>query len=290
MLRWTPSGAVTLPDTVQIRVEVSYPDRLPAGAPSPTRRLEPNELIDNIVYFTKGLDTPRTRPCVSMVLSGHGVATRSDIPTALRQARALGVRWTVLHAGHSELDRIDVSWMDGLVDRLVLPVHRAAPLDRYEHLVAACRARAISVVFAVDLRASLLPDLPEVAGALDALKPAAIVFTWPFPMDGLPAERASEDAHWREQVERGLQAVQNAPALVRGLPICYLPQHPSLFRRTSNRWYVDAAHQKQHALLFLPDVVQFDKADACRFCTMDHLCDGFFQPYLAQGHRPLQPV
>ena len=290
MLRWTPAGAVTLPDTVQIRAEVAFPDRLPAGAPPPSRRLEPQELADNVEYFTKGLDTPRTRPCTSMVLSGHGVATRPDLPTALQQARDLGVRWTVLHAGPSELDRVDVAWMEGLVNRLVLPVHRSDTLGRLGQLVRDCRQSGISVVFAVDLRATLLPDLPAVAGALDAFEPASIVFTWPFPAAGSPAQRAPAPEGWRESLVHSLRAVRRAPTLVRGLPICYLPESAQHFRRTTNRWYVDAAHQQQRALLFLPDVVQFDKSDACRFCSMDHRCDGFFQPYLSAGHRPLQPV
>ncbi len=290
MLRWTPSGAVKLPDTVQFRVAANYPDRLLAGAPEPSRCLDPDEVLQNIQYFTTGLQTPRTQPCTSLVLSGHGVATRSDIPNAIESARRLGMRWIVLHAGPGELVHIAVDWMEGLVNRLVLPVHSADTLERLEHLVTACRRRDISVVFAVDLRSSILPDLPRTSSALDALKPAAIVFTWPFPIDGHVAARAPDPDTWQQLVTQGLAAVQDTPTLIRGLPLCYLPEHTARFRRTSNRWYVDAAHQQSAAMLFLPDVVKFDKSDACRFCAMDHRCDGFFDPYLDAGHAGLRPM
>jgi len=290
MLRWTPSGAVSTPETVQIRVEVSYPDRLQAGAPLPSRRLEPAELAANIHYFTTTLDTPRTRACTSLVLSGHGVATRPDIPAAIDQGRQDGLKRVVLHAGASELHRLDVRWLEGRVDCLVLPVQHADALPRLEDLVEACRAHGTDVVFAIDLRASLLPHLPRIARTLDQHRPAAIVFTWPFPRAGQPAERAPHPGQWRSTLESALDAVAHTPKLVRGLPLCHLPGRASLFRRTSNRWYVDAAHQAGEALLFLPDVVRFAKSDACRFCTRDQACDGFFQPYLDAGHPPLRPV
>jgi hypothetical protein len=290
MLRWTPSGAVTLPDTVQIRVEVAYPDRLPAGAPRPSRRLEPGELLDNIRYFTFGLDTPRTRSCTSLVLSGHGVATRDDVPEAVRVARESGMRWVVLHASPSELDHLHIPWMHGQVDRLVLPVQSADVRPRLRELVQSCHSHAVTVAFAVDLRAELLPHLPELAADLDALRPASIAFTWPFPVDGRPASRAPGPQAWEAPLTQALAAVSHTPVLVRGLPVCYLPGHASVFRRTSNRWYVDASHQKDAALLFLPDVLRFDKLDACRFCTRDATCDGFFLEYLDGGHRRLQPV
>lgn len=290
MLRWTHSGAVTTPRTVQIRVEVSYPDRVPAGAPSPARRLEPDELTANIRYFTEALRGPRTQPCSSLVLSGHGVATRADVPAAIRLARQLGVEWVVLHAGPEELSHLDTRWMEGAVDRLVLPIHAKAVLPAVAELARECTARGVSVVFAVDLRARLLPDLVELAATLDRLAPAALVFTWPFPSGGAPAVRAPRPGTWEAPLRRAVEGVTATPTLVRGLPACHLPELADRFRRTTNRWYVDAGHQRADALLFLPDVVRFAKSDACRFCTQDRSCDGFFQPYLDSGHPPLRPV
>ena len=290
MLRWTPSGAVSTPATVQIRVEVSFPDRLQAGAPLPPRRLEPEELRDNIHYFTRVLDGPRTRPCTSLVLSGHGVATRTDLPDAVRVGRESGLGWVVLHAGAAEIDHIDVGWMGGAIDRLVLPVHSADTVPELVSLVDACRAVGVTVVLAVDLRRSILPHLEDVARRLGAAQPAAVVFTWPFPGAVEPAPRAPAPGSWKPALEAPLDALPHTPTLIRGLPLCHVPGRLQQFRRTTNRWYVDAAHQRADALLFLPDVVQFAKSDACRFCAQDGVCDGFFQPYLDAGHPPLKPV
>mgnify|MGYP000509775501 FL=1 len=290
MLRWTPAGAVTTPDTVQMRVEPHFPDRLPAGAPAPTRRLGVAELQDNIRYFTEGLDTPRSRPCRALVLSGHGVATREDVPEAIALGRSLGIRWVVVHAGSQELPRVDAGWMKQRVDRLVVPIHSVRDLDTAHHLAAGCRKAGVSVVFAIDLRADLLAHLGQVAHTLDQLGAASMVFTWPFPAHGLPALRAPGPGTWKAALTDALAKVTRTARLVRGLPACHLGELPGPQRRTSNRWYVDADHQQRDALLFLPDVVAFHKPDACRFCAHDGHCDGFFSEYLEAGHPPLQPM
>jgi len=290
MLRWTPSGAVSTPATVQIRVEDQYPDRLSAGAPQPTRSLHPDELRQNILYFTQKLNTPRTRPCTSLVLSGHGVATRPDVPAAIALGREHGLQWVVLHAGTDELARVSVPWMQGLVDQLVLPVRGDAPLGRLLSLVEACRAHRVGVVFAVELNRDTVPTLPEMATRLAAATPASVAFTWPFPRAGGPAERAPTPGSWEVPLSSAIEALRGTRLVIRGLPTCHVSGHADRFRRTSNRWYVDASHQQQEAMLFLPDVVQFTKSDACRFCSMDDRCDGFFQAYIDHGHPALAPL
>jgi hypothetical protein len=78
---------------------------------------------------------------------------------------------------------------------------------------------------------------------------------------------------------------------VKGLPACYLGEWKHLAGRTANRWYVDADHQLDRALLFFPDVVAFHKGEACRFCPADGACDGFFATYLRRpGFPPLRPL
>ena len=79
MLRWTAAGAVSTPTWVQIRVQRSYPGRIRAGAPTPTRSMSPEELAENIRHFTQGLQGTRSVPCTGLVLSGVGVARREDV-------------------------------------------------------------------------------------------------------------------------------------------------------------------------------------------------------------------
>ena len=49
---------------------------------------------------------------------------------------------------------------------------------------------------------------------------------------------------------------------LKGLPSCYLGELAALNRRSANRWYVDADHQLDQALMFFPDVVSFHKDEA----------------------------
>ena len=54
MLTWTGSGAVERPRVVQIRVQRSYPGRVRAGAPVPTRSMTCEEVLANVRYFAAG--------------------------------------------------------------------------------------------------------------------------------------------------------------------------------------------------------------------------------------------
>ena len=91
MIRWTTGGAVSNPTTVQVRVQRSYPGRIRAGAPVPTRSMSPEEVETNVRWFTEGLDTPRSAPCTALVMSGVGVGQRRDTPTAIALGRQLGI-------------------------------------------------------------------------------------------------------------------------------------------------------------------------------------------------------
>ncbi len=290
MLRWTSAGAVSTPETLQVRVEAHHPDRLPAGAPTATRRLTPDELRANVHWFTEGLRGPRTRPCTTLVLSGHTVATRPDVPSLLDYGRELGIRRVVLHAGNAELAALDLSWMRGRVDTLVLPLHSPGEVLSLVSLARRAIDATLAVTFAIDLNRSVLPHLPSLVRQLDELRPAQIVVTWPFPTHEAPAERAPSPHTWAHPLAEALRQPRQNPLIVRGLPACHLVGIPAPIRRTTNRWYVDAEHQMENALLFLPSVVTFTKPDVCRFCVRDSDCDGFFQAYLDNGHPPLSPL
>lgn len=294
MLRWTPSGAVAAPETVQIRVQRSYPGRIRAGAPVPTRSLSPAELESNLRYFTEGLRGPRSRPCVRLVLSGVGVASRPDLAAALDLARELGLEHTVLHVGPEDLADLDVAPLAGRVAMLVLPVQPVgSALDAAARALGRAAEAGLPVAANTVLSAEALAALSAAARLLASAAPRQVTFTYPFPVDEgvaaslpLPAEAlAALGPALRILEAAGVQAV------IKGLPACHLGAEADRLRRTSNRWYVDADHQREEALLFFPDVVRFHKEDLCRFCERDASCDGSFAAWLRRpGVPPLRPI
>lgn len=293
MLRWTAAGAVESPTTVQIRVQRSYPGRIRAGAPLPTRSMDATEIAENIRHFTVGHRTPRTRPCTGLVLSGVGVAGRPDTPGHIDLARSEGVERVVLHVGPEDLAGLEpATWRDR-VDTVVLPLRPGAELAAAVQAAARLTAAGLSVATHTVLDADALPHLGDVVAALVRLPPHRHTFTFPFPTSPDVVASAPDS---REVVARLLPSLTNldragVPAAVKGLPACHLERYGHLVDRTGNRWYVDADHQRDDALLFLPDVVAFHKDDACRFCRRSDDCDGFFREWLARpGTPPLSPL
>ena len=293
MIRWTAAGAVPTPTTVQVRVQRSYPGRIRAGAPVPTRSMSREELLENLAFFTEGLTGPRTKPCTGLVLSGVGVATRSDIPEAIETARSKGVTWVVLHVGGEDLDSLNPERFAGLVDTLVTPVQpeNGTLVDVCEAIKRA-HAAGLKVSANTVLTANALPALSRAARPLAKAQPDAMTFTYPFPINGNEATSAPNPGRVMSALRPALAVLDRAgvAAKIKGLPACHLGPDAHRLGRTSNRYYVDADHQTENALVFFPDVVRFHKDDSCRFCTRNEHCDGFFSTYLRRpGLPPLRP-
>ena len=292
MLTWTGAGAVERPRTVQIRLQRAYPGRVRAGAPVPTRSMPTDEVEANLQHFaTAGT---RGAACHSLVLSGVGVAGREDLPGLCGSARALGMQRITLHAGVEDLGRIASDTLP--VDLLVLPLQ---PGESGATLAAGARAlaHAREAGVAVAANASLTPENVRMLAAIGRVavagRAASLTFTFPFPVDGahasdvVPAPRAV--AALREVVPAA--AAAGVRVAIKGLPVCYLGELAAHAGRTANRWYVDADHQLDRALLFFPDVVAFHKEELCRFCAADDRCDGFFASYLRRPGSPqLEPI
>jgi hypothetical protein len=85
MLRWTEAGAVSSPTTLQIRISKRYERRIRAGAPEPSRKLSYKEIEDNVHNFRHTLNTPRTRNCTSITLSG----LQEETPQSLLLLRSI---------------------------------------------------------------------------------------------------------------------------------------------------------------------------------------------------------
>jgi hypothetical protein len=120
-----------------------------------------------------------------------------------------------------------------------------------------------------------------------------MTFTYPFPINGNEATTAPSPARVLQALRPALSTLDAAgvEVQIKGLAACHLGDQAHRLGRTHNRYYVDADHQEDQALMFFPDVVRFHKAEACRFCALDASCDGFFSTYLRRaGFPPLKPI
>ncbi|MFH1465180.1 MAG: hypothetical protein ABIO70_12410 [Pseudomonadota bacterium] len=295
MLSWTDAGAVQRPETLQIRVQRRYPGRVRASAPTPGRSLSLEEVLDNLRYFTEGQRGPRTAPCTGLVLSGVGLLSSQDTGPSLVAARELGIRHTVVHAGVEDLATLEATRWRGLVDTLVVPLRPSdagpqAPLESAR--IAACRAAGIALAVNCVLDATAVAVLPALVDAARRWEPASFTLSFPFPGAADPADLVAPAVllpALRAAVA-SLQGQACSPRL-KGLPACHLAELAPLLAPSSNRWYVDAEHQRERALLFFPDVLAFHKGEACRFCARDPSCDGFFVEWLRlAGFPPLEPL
>ncbi|MBW1879148.1 MAG: hypothetical protein JRJ84_12365 [Deltaproteobacteria bacterium] len=279
MLHWTHAGAVASPTTLQIRVTRRFPGRVQAGAPEPQRSLTDAEVLSNIEHFTVHRRGPRAIPCQAMVLSGVDLDARPALADIVDQARHWGVAHTTLHLGHGDRDRLARSPLGPRVDAVALTVADVADIAD----IAALRARDqphVTAVVVLDERS--LPRLEMLARGLARVGPHRVVFTWPFPPSA-PPPRARQAAAALASALPLLDA-RGVASGVKGLPACALGSIPvDRLWRSQNRWYVDAGHQLDEALLFFPDVVRFAKTDVCRFCEATDRCDGPPEQWLAEG-------
>ena len=293
MIRWTAAGAVANPTTVQIRVQRSYPGRIRAGAPVPTRSMSPDELFDNIHFFTTGMNGPRSTPCTGLVLSGVAVARRTDTIEAIQTARKQGIEHVVLHLGGEDLSTLQITQFEDIVDTIVVPVQpESVSLADVLRVIRDAHKARLNVATNTVLTANALSGLTRTARSIGRAKPQSITYTYPFPINGNEATNAPPPPRVMSALRPALSELdrEGIHARIKGLPACHLGGDAHRLGRTSNRYYVDADHQCAEAMMFFPDVVRFFKGDACRFCALDGECDGFFATYLRRpGFPSLQP-
>ncbi len=281
MLTWTPAGAVERPRALQVRLQRSYPGRVRAGAPNPTRSMPTAEVLENLTFFTE--QSPRGRPVESVVFSGVGAASRPDLPELVALARERGIRRVTLHAGVEDLEGLTRARPP--VDALVLPLQvgeSGSNLADAARVLEAARAAGLPTIAQTLLVSSALGSLAGAARVAARSGVGAMTFTYPFPIDGAASGEAPPPARVMAVLGELIALLEGAGVRVaiRGLPSCMLGELARLGGRTGNRWYVDADHQCARALLFFPDVVAFHKGEECRFCTLNERCDGWFATYL----------
>ena len=289
MLRWTQAGAVAAPTTVQIRVQQQFSGRIPLGVSAPSRGLSPAELIDNIRWFSAAARDPRSRPCTTLVLTGAGLAARSDVPAAVALGREEGIRRVVLHVELDDLDAAAHAEYGALADALAVRVHPHVDGERALEAIARAAARGQEIRASIVLEQGALDAAAGMSAAVVRAGAGGVQLSYPFP-GGPPPPPVPEAV--AAAVAVAAVVPPHISLSIKGLPACALPE--DVWRRASwrtpNRWYVDAQHQLQQAVLFLPDVVRFAKADRCRFCAADPRCDGYFDgPDHMPGLPPLTP-
>ncbi len=212
------------------------------------------------------------------MLSGVDLGHADGVVAAVRRGRELGIERVTLHVGRGDQARLAASPLYALVDAVALTVRE--PGDA-AHL-AKLEGRFRTAVLLLDGR-----DLSSLVAATVAADPERVVLTWPFP-PGKPPASAVQAAQTLSDVA---PLLGDRPWGVKGLPACRLGPHRDRLWRSGNRWYVDADHQNEHALLFFPSVVRFDKADDCRFCAYDDRCDGAPADWIRAGIvGPLEPI
>lgn len=276
VLRFTRAGVVGAPTTLQVRLDSVLPGRVEAGAPEPDRGLCNVELLANLRYFTVERAGPRTLPCKSLVLSGVRLAQREGLAEVLDQGAGWGIERVVLHLGRGERHSLQKSPVRDRVHEVVITVERQADLADVAALIRA----GLRVVAVLPLSERGLAHLDALAPALGRAGPARVVFTWPLAGDPPPhVARAARAAtpHALRLHGAGIEVS------LKGLPICHLGEAGALVHRTANRFYVDAGHQREHALMFFPDVLRFARPDPCRFCAAFARCDGAPARWLAVG-------
>lgn len=282
MLAFTAAGAVATPTTLQVRVTLDHPGRVAAGAPRPPRTLADDEVLANVEHFTVLRRGPRTAPCTGLVLAGVDLHGRPGLAGVVDRARAWGVTRVTLHLSRGERRALAASPLARRVDAVALVVR-----DAHDLADVAALPRVTAVVL---LDEPGLHRLGSLAAGLAGARPDRVVFTWPLH-GSRPPPHARRVAEALRSAFAPLDAA-GVPAGVKGLPLCVLgaEARPRLWR-SANRYYVDAAHQRDRALLFFPDVVRFEKGDVCRFCVASQACDGAPAAWMERGLTgPLEPV
>jgi hypothetical protein len=279
MLHFTAAGAVAAPGVVQVRVTSSFPGRVAAGAPAPTRALADAEVEQNLRYFTLDRGT-RRRACTSVVLSGADLPSRPGLAAVLVDARRWGIERVTLHLGEGA--ELQASSLCAEIDAVSIAVTTSSGVDDIVALRSiGGRHTPLFVTATVPLDAATRPHLAALAEGLARAGPDRVVFGWPFHRQGAPIHADALESALTGPF-RSLDAA-GVSCGVKGVPACRLGALSSRLWLTGNRWYVDADHQRDRALLFFPEVVRFARVDECRFCRAADRCDGAVEAWLAAG-------
>ena len=207
------------------------------------------------------------------------------------EARALGYERITVHAAMDTAEHVVESDLNGMFDALGVASHERVDVMAIRHLEHLRDPNGnrphISVVKSLNHEglAALEDDVTQfIEAGIDRL-----VLTWPLVAKEVPPHVQSI----LERLDGVIRAcdVAQIPVGLKGFPLCVLGEYSSRAWRSKNRYYVDAGHQLENALLFFPDIIQLQKLDRCRQCIVSHQCDGIPPQWLALGLTgPIEPV
>ena len=280
MITWTASGVVTTPDTIQIRLSKQNPSEIRAGAPTPTRILSPEEFQDNLDYFRFTLDGPRSQACTKLTLSGLQRENAAYFEILVQYPH---FQWITLHIDPSIINWTELAEYQQCYHRLSIPIndlHQAQSIPQWA--IDKCHIILL-------LEQGLENWIEPIITLANQRSWNPLIFLYPFPLLESQHSTTLSPKQCLDLLEKHCRSLHNPP-IIKGLPHCLLDSSFSVHSKTSNRWYVDASHQREKALLFFPDILSFHKDDQCRFCRFTGSCDGFFTIYLEQHDLCLQAI
>ncbi len=268
MLRFTSAGVVRDPTTLQLRVGRSFPERMSAGAAEPSRGMTDAEILANIHHFTVDRAGPRQQGCDRLVVSAVTVQRLRQLEGVWRQARQAGI--THIRAHVTGAVEQAAEGVDELVAVLDTP-ERGPSLAGADLVLVPARRGRLGV--AEDCLRQVLA-----AGGRALL-------AWPLRAEEQPADAPAVRALLQRLAADGLVV------RVSGGPPCLSGQPPEDCRPVANRWYADADHQRDEALLFHRDLVRWVKVDACRACPLQGRCSGIPSGWVDTPlHAQVRPV
>lgn len=273
----TSRGLQESPRRLQIRVTQAYGGRVKAGAPTPSRDMTPAEVWASIRHFSIEKRGPRTIPCDTLIISGEGLHLVADLSDVLARARdEAHIQRITVHLGAQDRRSFPSTTLSTVVDDVAINVRSPGDVADVAHLLnAGLRVNAV-----IELDDETLSAAVSLSQQLADAGASRISLTWPLTGNAPPP--ISDVTPIARQVARGLEG-RGVTVAVKGIPPCFLNKGYFTATRTQNRWYVDADHQGDSAILFFPGMLTFAKGEDCRFCIASSRCDGVPRRWMEEG-------
>jgi len=267
-----------MPEMLQIRINKQFSGKIAAGAPEPSRTLTAEEVRSEMHHFTVARRGPRTKPCHTLLLSGFPLED-DELGSAISDRQRYEWRRMTLHLESGQRHALQKSRCFAAIDTVSLRIRSEEDLAD----LSALRRAGKPVTAVILLDDDGLSSLERWTSSLLQNPTVRLVLSWPFPSESgrLPPPAEQVLPRIRPMVNR--LTTSGVQVGIKGLPACVLGEFHPLVWKSANRWYVDADHRGDGALLFFPGVVRFLHPDECRFCAVNHRCDGVVEAWCRSG-------
>ena len=242
MLSWTAAGAVPWPTTLQMRIAANNSAQMRAGAPTPTRSLSLDEIESNFIYFGQALETKRSKGSKRLTLSGAENVSAETLGAIVEMAKKHNFETIILHASANMLRSLPWNKWNGIIDILSIGLTSVNCIVTVKEFAHRALHSNINLRISLPLRNEFINHLDRYVEDLLEINIQGLTLTYPFPSKRTlppPPAMAGKAAY--------KAALGKKNVSIKGLPLCLLPKGANLPQKTSNRWYVDADHQKKRA-------------------------------------------